>query len=129
MKRKADRLTDKERAFVHYLASGLQRAEAYTKAGYKATKKVNASAGACKLLERDIVLKEYKRLKDLQIKPFLMSIDERKKILVDIMSDETSNKREVMQALDLLNKMEAVYTNKTEITGANGGELKISWQK
>ena len=46
---------------------------------------------------------------------------------MNIAIDPESRKDERMKAIDLDNKMEGVYINRTELTGNNGGPLEFVW--
>ena len=52
---------------------------------------------------------------------------EKRRILANIATDTTERKENVIKAIDLDNKMEGLYINKTEISGANGGPLEFVW--
>lgn len=56
-----------------------------------------------------------------------LTIAEKRRILQSIASDPNERKDNVMKAIDLDNKMEGVYINRTELTGNNGGPLEFVW--
>ena len=56
-----------------------------------------------------------------------LTIAEKRRILQEIAQDPEARKDERMKAIDLDNKMEGVYINRTELTGNNGGPLEFVW--
>ena len=60
-------------------------------------------------------------------KECVLTFAEKRRILMNIAIDPESRKDERMKAIDLDNKMEGVYINRTELTGNNGGPLEFVW--
>jgi len=60
-------------------------------------------------------------------KTCVMTFAEKRRILMNIAMDPAERKENVIKAIDLDNKMEGVYVNRTELTGAGGGAVEFVW--
>ena len=60
-------------------------------------------------------------------KECFLTYAEKRRILQEFANDPEARKDERMKAIDLDNKMEGVYINRTELTGNNGGPLEFVW--
>ena len=89
--------------------------EAYKKEGYKVKLDNAAVVGAAKLLRKDKVQK-------------IMDAAERRELLTQFARDEETVKPDRLKAMDLLNKMDGVYINKTQVSGADGAPLVFRWE-
>ena len=101
------------------------------KAGY--SEKTARKIGSRLLTYVDIKKRIGELGKVCEEKAFL-TIAEKRRILQEIAQDPEarkedpeSRKDERMKAIDLDNKMEGVYINRTELTGNNGGPLEFVW--
>ena len=94
------------------------------KAGY--SEKTARKIGSRLLTYVDIKKRIGELGKVCEEKAFL-TIAEKRRILQEIAQDPEARKDERMKAIDLDNKMEGVYINRTELTGNNGGPLEFVW--
>ncbi len=60
-------------------------------------------------------------------KEMVLTFAEKRRILLNIATDANERRENVIKAIDLDNKMEGVYINRTELTGNNGGPLEFVW--
>ena len=97
--------------------------EAYKKAGYKVKSGNAAAVGAAKLLRK---AKVQKRIEMDSHK--IMDAAERRELLTQFARDEETAKPDRLKAMDLLNKMDGVYINKTQVSGADGAPLVFRWE-
>ena len=112
-----------EKFCLAYAACG-NATEAALKAGY--SKKTARTIGSENLTKVDIQKRIAELGKKATQKAFL-TIEEKRRILQEIAQDPEARKDERMKAIDLDNKMEGVYINRTELTGAYGGPLEFVW--
>ena len=94
------------------------------KAGYseKTARKIGS-----RLLTYVDIKKRIRELGKVSEEKTFLTIEEKRKILQEIAQDPDARKDERMKAIDLDNKMEGVYINRTELTGAYGGPLEFVW--
>ena len=108
-------LTDKQEGFaVTYTINGGDASDAYRE-NYDVgedTKPTTIWVDAHKLLHTPNVSQRVHELRTLKINKKVLTIDERKQLLTEWALDGSD------KALDLLNKMEGVYTDKLELTGS-----------
>ena len=91
---------------------------AYQAAGYAVKNRRVAITGANKLQEDKKVMARLAELRAPETKKTIMSIERRREKLTEIAEDEESSKADAMKAIDLLNKMDALYLQRQEISGA-----------
>ena len=58
----------------------------------------------------------------------IMDAAERRELLTQFARDEETGKADRLKAMDLLNKMDGVYINKTQVSGTDGGPLTFRWE-
>ena len=94
------------------------------KAGYseKTARKIGS-----RLLTYVVIKKRIGELGKVCEEKAFLTIAEKRRILQEIAQDPEARKDERMKAIDLDNKMEGVYINRTELTGNNGGPLEFVW--
>jgi len=109
-------LTEKQTRYAAARAAGKSQRAAYIDAGYSdnqndTSKRINA----CRL-EKDnpAIQKHIEYLQQIAAKHMLEDIEDRKAALLDIYLNSTNNK-ERLKALDLLNRMHGDYIDKKEI--------------
>ena len=126
--------TDREiNIFIAELVNGASQREAYRTARplSKKWKDKTVDERASRLFNDDKVKTRYKALlqkaKEHIEKECFLTYAEKRRILQGIASDPEERKDNVMKAIDLDNKMEGVYINRTELTGNNGGPLEFVW--
>ena len=110
-------LTPKQEAFcLAYAVSG-NATEAYKKA-YGASSDNAAAANSARLIRNDKIRRRLDELKNETNTPKVLSIQQRKEILSQFVTDDESSKMVKLKSIDLLNKMDSVYIQKQEISGA-----------
>ena len=102
--------------------------EAYKKAGYKVKSDNAAAVGAAKLLRKAKVQKRIAELRSEMDSHKIMDAVERRELLTQFARDEETAKPDRLKAMDLLNKMDGVYINKTQVSGTDGGPLTFRWE-
>ena len=58
----------------------------------------------------------------------IMDAAERRELLTRFARDEDTGKTDRLRAMDLLNKMDGVYINKTQISGVDGAPITFRWE-
>lgn len=126
---------------MEYAKSG-NATEAYKRAGYVYKDDNSAAANSARLIRNDKVQKRLAEIaKELEEKEIMSAADIQKRLtqianqqLDEECFDPQGNivRKEgsllaSLKAMDLLNKMAGRYINKTEVSGAGGGPLQISW--
>ncbi len=126
--------TDREiNIFIAELVNGASQREAYRTARplSRKWKDETVDTRAYLLFKADEVQHRYKALlqkaKEKVEQECFLTYAEKRRILQGIASDPEERKDNVMKAIDLDNKMEGVYINRTELTGNNGGPLEFVW--
>ena len=102
--------------------------EAYKKAGYKVKSDNAAAVGAAKLLRKAKVQQRIAELRSEMDSRKIMDAAERRELLTQFARDEETAKPDRLKAMDLLNKMDGVYINKTQMSGTDGGPLTFRWE-
>lgn len=98
-------------------------------AGYPG-KEETAAASVSRLLKtvkfKDILTELKEKIKDHAAeKMFILSAEQRREILSKIASDTEERTQQRISAIDVLNKMDGEYLNKTELSG--GVEYVLNW--
>ena len=112
-----DRLTNKQMRFVRGIAKGLNQSQAARDAGY-----ANPDVAGSQQIRNPKILKELQQLTKRTDRKEIATIEKRKERLTQIMLDPESADADRCRAIDLLNKMEALYIIKNEVTA----QLKLS---
>ena len=102
--------------------------EAYKKAGYKVKTDNAAAVGAAKLLRKAKVQQRIAELRSEMDSHKIMDAAERRELLTRFARDEDTGKTDRLRAMDLLNKMDGVYINKTQISGIDGAPIAFRWE-
>ena len=102
--------------------------EAYKKAGYKVRSDNTAAVCAAKLLRNAKVQSRIAELREELDSHKIMDAAERRELLTQFARDEETGKADRLKAMDLLNKMDGVYINKTQVSGTDGGPLTFRWE-
>lgn len=102
--------------------------EAYKKAGYKVKSDNAAAVGAAKLLRKAKVQQRIAELRREMDSHKIMDAAERRELLTQFARDEDTGKTDRLRAMDLLNKMDGVYINKTQISGVDGAPITFRWE-
>lgn len=115
-----------ERFCVEFVKSG-NATRAYKAAGYKADNDASVRAAAAKLLTKDNVKKRIAELREKVSSSKIMSAIERRELLTKFAKSIKTSNTDRLKAIDLLNKMDGVYINKTQISGDGGGAITFKW--
>ena len=117
-------LTRQEELFCEYVAGcDMSLKDAYRKAGY------GSDTNGSNLLKRPYIMKRVQELREKYLAPFILSFEERKKLLTEIATNNKAANKDRIKAVDTLNRMAGDYVNRTELTGAGGGSISFTWEK
>lgn len=106
-------LTAKQEQFVKNIAEGMNQADAY-RAAYD-TKRMSDNAiyrEASLLSDNPKIAQRLKELRDMAAKPTIMTAQQRKEWLTEVIHDPNMDINAKLKAVDLLNKMEGEYIQK-----------------
>lgn len=109
-------LTDKQESFARAIAlDGMNQSDAY-RACYdtETDRQETVWDAASKLASHPEVAQRIAELRGETATPQIMSAQKRREKLTDIIENPGSSPREVMQAIDLLNKMDGEYVQKVQ---------------
>ena len=116
----------KQEIFCEEFVKSGNAAEAYKAAGYKASSAKSAANSASRLLENVGICNRIAELREKAEDEKIMDAKERRIMLSEIAK---SGKAIVaIKAIDTLNKMDGLYINKTQLSGADGGPLVFAWE-
>lgn len=113
-------LTPRQRRFIDALIndSGVNNIlDAYKAAGYSVKSDKVGYNNALVLKKR--LHNEIERLQQQADRSLIMSIERRYKVLTEIADDKTQSTADRLKSIDLLNKMDSVYINKSETLNSN----------
>lgn len=102
--------------------------EAYKRAGYKARSDKVAGTAAARLLGNVGIQRRIVELQSEMDSHKIMDAAERRELLTRFARDEETGKADRLKAMDLLNKMDGVYINKTQISGIDGAPITFRWE-
>ena len=102
--------------------------EAYKRAGYKARSDKVAGTAAARLLGNVGIQQRIVELQSKMDSHKIMDAAERRELLTQFARDEETGKADRLKAMDLLNKMDGVYINKTQISGVDGAPITFRWE-
>lgn len=122
MAKVAATLTPRQRRFVAALVSNPEVNNplmAYKAAGYSVTSDRVGRANAETLRKKPAVAAEIERLQQEAAQNVVMTIQKRYEALTDIANDRDISTADRLKAIDLLNRMDSVYINKSESINSN----------
>ena len=102
--------------------------EAYKRAGYKARSDKVAGTAAARLLGNVGIQRRIVELQSEMDSHKIMDAAERRELLTRFARDEDTGKTDRLRAMDLLNKMDGVDINKTQISGVDGAPITFRWE-
>lgn len=102
--------------------------EAYKNAGYKPRSDKVAGTAAARLLGNVGIQKRIEELRREMDSHKIMDAAERRELLTQFARDEETGKADRLKAMDLLNKMDGIYINKTQVSGIDGAPLVFRWE-
>ena len=116
----------KQEIFCEEFVKSGNAAEAYKLAGYKASSAKSAANSASRLLENVGICSRIAELREKAADAQILDAKQRRIMLSEIAK---SGKAIVaIKAIDTLNKMDGLYINKTQLSGADGGPLVFAWE-
>lgn len=115
-------MNDRQEKFCREYAACGNATTAAEKAGYS---KKTARAIGSRLLTNVDICKRIKELGKAGEKAAMLTIADKRRRLLEIVNDPEEKTDNILKAIDLDNKMEGVYTNKTELSG--GIEYVLNW--
>lgn len=117
-------LTQKQEKFcIEYIACR-NATEAALRAGY--SKKTAYSMGS-ENLKKPEVEKRIEKLREKAASSKVLTYREKREWIADRLRDPEERSDIKAKLLDLDNKMEGVYVNRTELSGAGGGAIEFVW--
>ena len=117
-------LTTKQIRFCEILATeSITDVDAYVKAGFS---KSSAYKNASTLRKKKEISEYIKEINDKILEDAILSARERKKILSEMAKNDDVAPNDRRGAIDLLNRMEALYTQKIELSGEVSQNIKHS---
>ena len=102
--------------------------EAYKAAGYKVRSDNAARVNASRLLTNANVQEAIAALRAKMESEKIMDAKERRETLTAIARSRAEDSQDRIRAIDTMNKMDGLYINKTQLSGADGGPLTIAWE-
>lgn len=115
-----------ERFCIEFVKSG-NATEAYKAAGYKVRSDKVAGTAAARLLGNVCIQKRLAELRKELSSSKIMDAKERRELLTKLAKNKKTLNTDRLKAIDLLNKMDGVYINKTQISGDGGGAITFKW--
>lgn len=116
----------KQEIFCEEFVKSGNAAEAYKLAGYKVTNAKSAANCASRLLENAGICSRISELREKAEDEKIMEAKERRIILSEIA--KSGKPIVAIKAIDTLNKMDGLYIQKTQLSGADGGPLVFAWE-
>ena len=104
---------------LEFLRTGNATA-AYKAAGYAPRSDAAAAVCASRLLRNDNVQEHLAKLRKDLDKEIIADAFERRVKLTAILRDKENSVSDITKAIDILNRMDALYIQKNELSGANG---------
>ena len=119
-------MTERQEKFcIEFVRCG-NATEAYKAAGYKVKSDRAATSAGNRLLTFVDVQKKIEELTRRATEGKIMDAVERRIRLSEIA--ESGKAIVAIKAIDTLNKMDGLYINKTQLSGADGGPLVFAWE-
>lgn len=115
-------MNDRQEKFAREYAACGNATTAAEKAGY--SPKTARTIGS-RLLTNVDICKRIKELGKAGEKAAMLTIADKRRRLLEIVNNPDEKTDNILKAIDLDNKMEGVYTNKTELSG--GIEYVLNW--
>ena len=100
-----------------YVKNGLNGTDAYMKAYKTCKKEETARVNASRLLTNANIQEYIKELQSKVEKKHIMSIEERMDWLTELIKSNKENANNKLKALEILNKMDGVYTQNISVKG------------
>ncbi len=117
----------KQEIFCEEFVKSGNAAEAYKRAGYKATSARSAANSASRLLDNVGICSRIEELRAKAEDAKIIDAKQRRIILSEIAQHGKADVS--IKAIDTLNKMDGMYINKSQISGADGGPIQIiGWE-
>ena len=112
---------------LEFLRTG-NATEAYKAAGYNPRSDAVAAVCASQLLRKPNVQKYLDELRKEMDVEIIADAFERRVKLTKILRDGESSAYDITRAIDILNKMDGLYIQRNELSGANGAPMLFTWR-
>jgi len=116
-----------EKFCVEFVRCG-NATEAYKAAGYTTQSDNAAAVNASKMLRNTKVQDKIRELSQKANEGKIMNATERREVLSEIVRSNAESTQDRIRALDVMNKMDGLYIQKTQLAGADGGPLVFAWE-
>lgn len=118
-------MNEKQTRFCEEFVKCDSAAEAYRRAGYKASSAKSAANSASRLLENDGIKAKIRELRKQVECEKILDAQQRRILLSEIAN---AKGQDAVRAIDVMNKMDGLYISKTQLSGADGGPLVFAWE-
>lgn len=120
-----------ERFCLEYINTAGNATEAARRAGYKGNDNQLGQMGF-ENLRKPKIQERIAELKAPEEKAVVLSIEDRRIILAqtiarDLESEDPAMHNVAVKCLEILNKMDGIYIQKTEVSGKDGGPVRLEW--
>lgn len=125
-------LSSKQEKFcLEFINTAGNATEAARRAGYKGNDNQLAQIGFQNLRKVNIQ-ERIAELKAPSDKAVVLSIEDRRILLAqtiarDLESEDAAMHNVAVKCLEILNKMDGIYVQKTELSGKDGGPVRLEW--
>ena len=110
-------MTERQEKFcLEYIRCG-NATQAYKAAGYKSQSEKAATANAARMITYDSIQVRLNELREQVKGPKIMDAQERRQKLTEIATSRYVKPDVAIKAIDVLNKMDCLYVQKTELSG------------
>lgn len=113
-----------ERFCIEFVRCG-NATEAYRRAGYEPKSDNAAAVNASKLLRNTKMQEHIAELRAKVTDAKILDAKQRRILLSEIAK---AKGQDAVRALDVLNKMDGIYIQKTQLSGSDGGPLHFRWE-
>lgn len=118
------KLTEKQKRFIDFYIETGNATEAAKKAGYKGKNLNRIGSENLSKLDKYIQVKLQGKEKSR-----IASQDEVLEAITAILRKKEASDKDKLKAAELLGKLYGSFSDKVELTGKDGGEIKIKWME
>lgn len=120
-----------EKFCLEYINTAGNATEAARRAGYKGNENQLGQIGF-QNLKKVKIQERIAELKAPSDKAVVLSIEDRRILLAqtiarDLESEDAAMHNVAVKCLEILNKMDGIYIQKTEVSGKDGGPVRLEW--
>ena len=122
-----------EKFCLEYINTAGNATEAARRAGYKGNENQLGQIGF-QNLKKVKIQERIAELKAPSDKAVVLSIEDRRILLAqtiarDLESEDAAMHNVAVKCLEILNKMDGIYIQKTEVSGKDGAPLRLEWSQ